>query len=173
VIRRSLTPSIESPEPGAPGLPLTRRAGGARRNVSYRVAFFRGELELPGWALNLSRGGLRAVVEDRMVLGEELEVRIDEISIQRRGRVVWTQDEPDGTIVGFSFFERIEVPPAGIELDSSLEIAPSDLARQLGMTEAELRAALDDTEPGRSDGGRSDGGAGGVGGGSGGAAPGA
>lgn len=126
-----------------------RRAGGARRNVSHRVAFFRGELELPGWALNLSRGGLRAIVEDRVVLGEELDVRIDEIQIQRRGRVVWTQDEPDGTIVGISFFERIEEPPPGVDLDSSIEIAPGELAKQLGMTEAELRAALDDTEPGR------------------------
>jgi hypothetical protein len=120
--------------------------------VSYRVAFFRGEVELPGWALNLSRGGLRAVVEDRVELGEELSVHIDEIGVKRRGRVVWTQEEPDGTIVGVSFFDRIEQPPAGVELDSSLEIAPSDLARQLGMTEAELHAALEDTDPGRGEG---------------------
>jgi len=126
--------------------------------VSYRVAFHRGgegahpeapPAELPGWALNLSRGGLRAVVEDRVELGEELEVWIDEIAVKRRGRVVWVQEEPDGTIVGISFLERIEEPPAGVDLDSSLEIAPSDIARQLGMTEAELRAALEDTEPGR------------------------
>ncbi len=120
--------------------------------MSYRVAFFRGEVELPGWALNLSRGGLRAVVEDRVELGEELSVHIDEIGVKRRGRVVWTQEEPDGTIVGVSFFDRIEQPPAGVELDSSLEIAPSDLARQLGMTEAELHAALEDTDPGRGEG---------------------
>jgi len=120
--------------------------------VSYRVAFFRGEVELPGWALNLSRGGLRAVVEDRVELGEELSVHIDEIGVKRRGRVVWTQEEPDGTIVGVSFFERIEEPPAGVELDSSIEIAPGDLARQFGMTEAELHAALEDTEPGRGEG---------------------
>jgi hypothetical protein len=141
VIRRSLTPPVGIP---APGLPPTRRAG-ARRNVSYRVAFFRGETELTAWALNLSRGGLRAVVEDRVQLGEEVEVRIDEIRVTRRGRVVWTQDEPDGTIVGICFFERIEEPD--VALDSSMDIAPGELAKQLGMTEAELRAALDDTDP--------------------------
>ncbi len=142
--RRSLTPAIGVP---VPGLPPTRRAGGARRTVSYRVAFLRGEVEIPGWALNLSRGGLRAIVEDRVELGEDLEVRIDEIQVQRRGRVVWAQDEPDGTIVGLSFHQRIEEPPPGIELDSSLEIAPGELAAKLGLTEDELRAALDDTDP--------------------------
>jgi hypothetical protein len=113
--------------------------------VSYRVAFFRGDAELTAWALNLSRGGLRAVVEDRVQLGEEVEVRIDEIHVTRRGRVVWTQDEPDGTIVGICFFERIEEPD--IELDSSVDISPGELAKQLGMSEAELQAALDDTDP--------------------------
>ena len=117
--------------------------------MSYRVLLLRGDVEVQGWALNLSRSGLRAMVEDHVLLGEELEVRIEEIEVTRRGRVVWTQEEPDGTILGISFFERLEDPPSGVELDSSLEIAPGDLARQLGMTEAELRAALDDTEPGR------------------------
>lgn len=115
--------------------------------MSYRVALFRGELELAGWALNLSRSGLRAVVEDRVKLGEEVHVRIDEIRIARHGRVVWTQDEPDGTIIGVSFHERLEEPPPGVEFDSSLDISPTDLAAKLGLTEAELLAALDDTDP--------------------------
>jgi hypothetical protein len=144
VTRRSLTPTAGLP---AAGLPPTRRAAGARRTVSYRVAFFRGGQELPGWALNLSRGGLRAIVEDRVELGEELTIRIEEINVERRGRVVWAQDEPDGTIVGLSFFQRIEEAPPGIELDSSLEIAPGELAAKLGLTEEQLRAALDDTDP--------------------------
>ena len=143
MIRRSLTPPAGTP---APGLLPIRRAGGARRNVSYRVAFFRGLDEVPGWALNLSRGGVRAIVEERVEVGEELQVHIDEIDVVRRGRVVWTQDEPDGTIVGFAFHERLE-PPPGVELDPSLEISRVSLARRLDMTEAELSAALDDTEP--------------------------
>jgi hypothetical protein len=147
VIRRNLTPPVGIP---VPGLPPTRRTGGARQNVSYRVALVRGvrgDLELTAWALNLSRGGLRAILEDRIDLGEEVLVRIDEIQIQRRGRVVWTQDEPDGTIVGIAFYERMEAAPPGVELDSSIEIALGDLAAKLGMTEAQLQAALDDTDP--------------------------
>jgi PilZ domain len=147
--RRSLTPSIGTP---VPGLPPTRRTGGARRTVSYRVTFVRGDVEIPGWALNLSRGGLRAVIEERVELGEELGVRIDEIQVERRGRVVWTQDEPDGAIVGVSFLERIEAPPPGVELDSSAEIEPATLAARLGLTVAQLRAALDDTDPAASPG---------------------
>ena len=115
--------------------------------MSYRVAFLRGELEIPGWALNLSRGGLRAIVEERVQLGEELGVHIDEIQVQRRGRVVWTQDEPDGTIVGISFLQRLDEPPPGVELDASVEIAPSALAERLGLTEDQLRTALEDTDP--------------------------
>jgi hypothetical protein len=120
--------------------------------VSYRISLVRETsaegIELPGWALNLSRGGLRAVVEDRVELGEELDVRIAELKVERRGRVVWTQDEPDGTIVGISFHTRLEEPAIGFEFDSSVEIAPGELAKKLGMTVAELRTALDDTDPG-------------------------
>lgn len=144
MIRRSLTPQIGT---AVPGLPPTRREGGARKNVSYRVIFVRGEVEIPGWALNLSRGGLRAIIEERVELGEELEIHIPDIQVERRGQVVWAQDEPDGAIVGISFQERLEEPPPGIELDNSFEIAPGDLAAKLGMTEEELRAALDDTDP--------------------------
>jgi hypothetical protein len=104
-------------------------------------------VEIPGWALNLSRGGLRAVVEERVALGEELGVRIDEIQIERPGRVVWAQEEPDGTIVGISFLERIEAPPPGVNFETSSEITQGDLAAKLGLSVAQLRAALDDTDP--------------------------
>jgi hypothetical protein len=142
VIRRNLTPPIGIP---IPGLQPTRRAGGARRNVSDRVAFFRagpGAAELAGWTLNISRGGLRAVVDERVELGEELELQIDSEPARRRGRVVWTQEEPDGTIVGVSFLERMAEAPPGVELDASVEIAPGDLATKLDLTEAELLSVM-------------------------------
>ncbi|APR78320.1 Hypothetical protein A7982_03667 [Minicystis rosea] len=146
--RRNLTPPIGIP---VPGLPPTRRAtGGARRNVSYRVSFFRdpagadgSPLELPGWALNISRGGLRAIVEDRVDLGEELDVDIAEEGLRHRGRIVWTQEEPDGMIVGVEFLERLHAAPPGVELDSSIEISPAALARQLDLTPEELKQALE------------------------------
>jgi hypothetical protein len=110
------------------GIHQTRRAGGARRNVSYRIAFFRGEVEIPGWALNLSLGGIRAVIEDRVELGEDLDVHIEEIQVQRRGKVVWIQDEPDGAIVGIAFDKQI-TPPPGVELELDVEFQAAPHAR--------------------------------------------
>lgn len=106
--------------------------------------------EIPGWALNISRGGVRAIVEDPVELGEVLEVVIEEEGMRHRGRIVWTQEEPDGMIVGVSFLERLEAPPPGVELDASTEIAPGELAKKLDMTEEELRAVLAEPAPGGS-----------------------
>lgn len=101
-------------------------------------------MEIPGWALNISRGGLRAIVEEPVELGEVLDIDIAEEGVTHRGRIVWIQEEPDGMIVGVSFQERLQEPPPGVELDSSIEIAPGELARKLEMTEQELRSALDE-----------------------------
>jgi hypothetical protein len=87
-------------------------------------------------------------------LGEELLICIAEEQLKRRGRVVWTQEEPDGTIVGISFFERMEQPPPGVELDSSTEIAPGELAKKLGMTEEELQKAMEEADRPRREGGK-------------------
>jgi hypothetical protein len=123
--RRSLTPSPEelslaslgltpsgdaAPSPEGPESRHARRAGGARKEVSARVSFTQGSRELMGWALNQSRGGLRAIVEDPVELGEVFEVVIgDEPS--RLGRIVWLQEEPDGAIVGVSFVGDSYAPP--------------------------------------------------------------
>ena len=101
--RESTAPQAEVDD--AAKLPL-RRAD-IRREVSERVIF---ELDsgqtLEGWALNVSRGGVRAIFEASVELGEELRVSIGEGegSLVRRGRVVWKQDEPDGTILGVEFY---------------------------------------------------------------------
>ncbi len=105
--RRNLTPPAGTV---VPGLPPTRRAGGARREVSERVHFHQGARELIGWALNVSRGGLRAIVEDPVELGAEFDIAIGETDARRPGRIVWIQDEPDGSIVGVSFLD--EAPDA-------------------------------------------------------------
>jgi hypothetical protein len=150
VIRRNLTPPVGTL---VPGLPPTRRAGGARHNVSYRVSLFRdatssdASTEIPGWALNISRGGVRAIVEDLVQLGEEIEVVIEDERLRRRGRIVWTQEEPDGMVVGVEFIERLQAAPPDIELDSSVDLAPGELAKKLEVSEEELRAALTDPGP--------------------------
>jgi hypothetical protein len=106
--RRSLTPTTGI---GAadPGIHQMRRAG-PRREVSERVAVKRkDETVLDGWALNIGRGGLRAILEADLELGEEIEVTVgDETDeskapLTRRGRVVWIQEESDGIVVGVEF----------------------------------------------------------------------
>lgn len=103
--RRSLTPSTGIPS-ADPALHQMRRAG-VRREVSERVLVKRkDETVLDGWALNISRGGLRAILEAYLELGEDLEVTVGhekQSPLTRRGRVVWIQEEDDGIIFGIEF----------------------------------------------------------------------
>ena len=114
--RRSLTPT---PGEEARGLHATRR-GGARHEVSARVTLVarpvhgtRGGAEktLEGWALNVSRGGVRVILEEKVELGAEFEVgmvdgaALAEAPTQRVGRIVWVQEEPDGVVAGIEFCE--------------------------------------------------------------------
>jgi hypothetical protein len=91
------------------GVPATRRGGGgARREISSRITLVGPDgKEYDGWALNISRGGIRIVIEDRVELGWELEIRALDPDISEggpfKGRVVWVQDEPDGSVVGMEF----------------------------------------------------------------------
>ncbi len=81
------------------------RRGGARREVTERVSLKTEEGNvLEGWALNVSRGGLRAILEDKVTLGQKFEVTLgtDEV-LSRTARIVWVQEEPDGVIVGLEF----------------------------------------------------------------------
>lgn len=108
VKRRNLTPPTGTV---TPGLPSMRRTGGARREVSERVHFFQGDKEITGWALNVSRGGLRAIVEEPVELGADYEISVGEDGPRRPGRIVWIQDEPDGAIVGVSYLDEGSGPP--------------------------------------------------------------
>lgn len=104
--RRSLTPS--TPMAGMPvGDVHATRRGGARHEVSARVTLKgAGGETLDGWALNISRGGVRVILEDKVELGSEYEVTVctapDPVQPQR-GRIVWMQEEPDGVVVGIEF----------------------------------------------------------------------
>lgn len=99
------------------------RRGGARREVTERVTL-RAEdgSTQEGWALNVSRGGLRMILEDKVALGQKFDITIgsDEV-INRPGRVVWVQEEPDGVIVGLEFTSlsgtHRSAPPAAPESD--------------------------------------------------------
>ncbi|CAN5702760.1 hypothetical protein BH09MYX1_BH09MYX1_16500 [soil metagenome] len=108
--RKHLTPGAGMPAAG--GAHAMRR-GGARHEVSERILLLGPNLKSrEGWALNVSRGGVRAILEERVELGEEYEVTVgdgSESPLSRRGRVVWVQEEPDGCIAGFEFI----YPPSG------------------------------------------------------------
>ncbi|MEP7053544.1 MAG: PilZ domain-containing protein [Pseudomonadota bacterium] len=84
-----------------------RHAGGARREASERVLVRSAGFETHGWTLNVSRGGVRAVVEDPLLQGIEYQVIVgDEESVAaRRASVVWLQDESDGQIVGLKYLD--------------------------------------------------------------------
>lgn len=57
---------------------------------------------LHGWALNVSRGGVRVILEEDVQLGAEFEVTLstgaDPVT-SCPGRVVWVQEE-DGVVCG-------------------------------------------------------------------------
>ena len=84
-----------------------RQTGGARRESSERVLVRAAGFESHGWALNVSRGGVRAVVEESLTQGAEYEVIVgDEESVApRRSAVVWLRDEADGQIVGLKYLD--------------------------------------------------------------------
>jgi hypothetical protein len=102
--RRSLTPSTDMP--AGDDIHATRR-GGARHEVSSRVTLkTKDGTTLEGWALNVSRGGVRVILEEKVELGAEFEVTLstgadEESPVQ--GRIVWVQEEPDGVVAGIEF----------------------------------------------------------------------
>jgi len=116
--RRSITPAHGTPLPPGvqAGLPPTRRVDGPRREASDRVTFWVGETEATGWALNVSRSGLRAIVEDVVVdLGAVYDIAVGE-GPRRPGKIVWVQEEPDGLIVGIAFdLNESERPPSLVD----------------------------------------------------------
>jgi hypothetical protein len=103
--RRSLTPSTGMPA-GPDDVHATRR-GGARHDVTARVTLRSSDgAVLEGWALNISRGGIRVILEDKVDLGTEFEVTMntgEDGTSPVKGRVVWVQEEPDGVVAGIEF----------------------------------------------------------------------
>jgi hypothetical protein len=118
VTRRSLS---SSPDIVA-GLPPTRRVGGSRKEASDRLRFVMGERSVDGWALNRSRGGIRAIVDEVIELGTSLQLFIADDAAARPARIVWIQEEPDGAIVGVEFTDgdgRVSEPPGPLSGDVS------------------------------------------------------
>lgn len=83
-----------------------RASGGARREATERVTLRGPDFETHGWTLNVSRGGMRAIVEEPVESGMEYELVVgDAAESARKVAVVWVQDEADGQIVGVRFLD--------------------------------------------------------------------
>lgn len=81
-----------------------RAGGGARREATERVTLRGVDFETHGWTLNVSRGGVRAIVEEAVQAGAEYTLLVgDDEGSARKVFVVWVQDEADGQIVGLRF----------------------------------------------------------------------
>lgn len=104
--------------PGSPSdVHAQRRAtGGARREATERVTLRGPGFETHGWTLNVSRGGMRAIVEEPVKSGVEYELIVgDAAGSARKVAVVWVQDEADGQIVGVRFLDVVgSMPPENI-----------------------------------------------------------
>ena len=123
--RTNLTPAQGMKVPS--GVHAMRR-GGTRREVTERVNL-KGEdgKAYEGWALNVSRGGLRAILEEKVVLGQKFEITIGtDNELTRSARIVWVQEEPDGVIVGLEFtglsgtHKSVPPPPPGSQSEPAL-----------------------------------------------------
>lgn len=104
-------PESKTP-PSAEGRHSQRRqSGGARVESSERVTLRMQGEETSGWTLNVSRGGLRAIVEHALDPNLEYEVVVGEAPA-RRASVAWSKAEADGQIVGLRFLDvEGSVPP--------------------------------------------------------------
>src|SRR5262245_44234380 len=81
---------------GKSGDPHARRESGARMQVSEPLVLFAGDDEIHGWTLNISRGGLRAIVDQPLIAGDRYEVVVGEKGHPRAGRVVWVKPDKGG-----------------------------------------------------------------------------
>jgi hypothetical protein len=89
-----------------------RSVGGARMESTERVSLRAPGFETSGWTLNVSRGGLRAIVEERLISGVEYELTLGDATTPRRAALVWSHDQTDGQIVGLKYLDiEGSVPP--------------------------------------------------------------
>ena len=73
-----------------------------RRDVSECLTLRGDGIDIKAWTLNASAGGLRLVVDQPVAVGLRVLIRRGD-SPDRGGQVVWTQDEPDGQVLGVQY----------------------------------------------------------------------
>ena len=83
----------------------TTRPRSPRREASARVSFSGPDARAEGWTLNISSGGLRAVVfGSRLTVGKQYGLSVSGAE-NRKCRVVWSREEHDGQIAGVEFVD--------------------------------------------------------------------
>lgn len=104
----------EPPKTGPLSGPHRRHSGGSRRPASDRVTLVKDGRQHTGWALNISRGGMRIVLEDPLEAQSNYELLVgDDRVVARPVRVVWIKEQADGQIAGLQFLDAEgTVPPA-------------------------------------------------------------
>jgi len=107
--------------------PRARREGGARHTVTESVVLREGARKIEGWALNISRGGLRAVIEESVEVGQEYQLVIGNEGESQTVRVVWVREERGGCIIGVSFlampFASVPPPPSEAPILPQIDLA--------------------------------------------------
>ena len=111
--RREPTGVVDEPTGAGDAAARARREGGPRQNTSEPVVFRHGDQSVEGWTLNMSRGGLRAVVEIPLPVGAEVLATVGDAPVGRRARVVWAHEERGGAVLGLSFLDQLESVPPG------------------------------------------------------------
>lgn len=143
--------AAEASSGGEPGAPTpdeagrARREAGARREVNETVVFHRDGQSIDGWSLNISGGGLRAILDENVEVGAEFEMAFGDSAERRPVRVVWARQEKGGAIVGVAFLDIAEgsIPPP-----PSIEPPPDPLAKPAAPTAPNDGPPKDDEAPG-------------------------
>lgn len=103
---------VVPPPGGSDDEPRARRTSGVRTPVSESVLFEADGRRIEGWSLNLSRGGIRAILDEMVQTGEEFEITVGTDAEPRAGRIVWVRGDKGGCIVGVAFLDTEgSVPP--------------------------------------------------------------
>ncbi|MBW2457279.1 MAG: PilZ domain-containing protein [Deltaproteobacteria bacterium] len=133
--------AAEASSGGEPGAPTpdeavrARREAGARRELNETVVFHGDGKSIDGWSLNISGGGLRAILDENVEVGAEFEMTFGDSSERRPVRVVWARQEKGGAIVGVAFLDIAEgsippppsiEPPPGPVAEKAAPAAPND-----------------------------------------------
>jgi PilZ domain len=129
-------PPFAEGQSGQTGPSARTRRTDARRGVSEKITVCAleggssGAVVTTGWALNMSRSGIRAILEERILAGVDYEVTIGEVGthqLTRKARVVWVQEEHDGVVVGLEFLS----PTSTGEMPAAVPFKEDDTLKTL------------------------------------------